>query len=294
MKHYLDFISKSVDSEILEPISDSDIINIHRICKSQDDLGSNLLNKRRQEWLPAVEGEIISRKAVLQKAKEEEALEKVKDEAPEPKKETEEEEDPEDEDGEEQEEEKEESDDDDEDESEGDKDEFLKKSEVLNDLYIEKSSFETELRGIEFVEDPKYDLRKSEVLNRLESIDNLIKDLEKGKKYEIGQISEKTGLKKVAEGKWVDTKTRKEVKSGEDLKLKDLAENLNESRVKTSELLESVKNSHTSRVEGTKVTKEEAEKLLKIYGLLDVSGQSKFNQMKAHELLRAYEKELKM
>lgn len=43
-----------------------------------------------------------------------------------------------------------------------------------------------------------------------------VNTLSKGRQYQIGEISQTTGLKKVAPGKWVDPKTGKEVKSNEE------------------------------------------------------------------------------
>lgn len=47
------------------------------------------------------------------------------------------------------------------------------------------------------------------VMNINEISDLLLEDLQKAKKYEVGQVSEATGKKKVAEGKWEDVKQDK-------------------------------------------------------------------------------------
>jgi hypothetical protein len=73
-----------------------------------------------------------------------------------------------------------------------------------------------------------------------------------------------------------------------------IKESVNESRAKTSDLLSTVVRGSSTRVEGTKVSKIDAEKLIKIYNLMDMSGRRKFDEMKVSDLLKAYAEELKM
>lgn len=71
-----------------------------------------------------------------------------------------------------------------------------------------------------------------------------------------------------------------------------LNENLNESRVPTSKQLSYVVSGNMSRVEGTKISKEDAQKLINIYKLMDTGGQRIFDQKKVKDLLAAYSNEL--
>lgn len=79
------------------------------------------------------------------------------------------------------------------------------------------------------------------------SKEDYVEALEKAKQYEIGEISQSTGLKKVGEGKWVDPKTGKRVKNEEKTagdKTKKKEEDSKEKTPKTDEeLSEHAKNS---------------------------------------------------
>jgi len=61
-----------------------------------------------------------------------------------------------------------------------------------------------------------------------------------------------------------------------------------ESRATTSKLLAMIINGNTTHIEGVKVDKDTAEKLLKIYDLMDVSGQMTFDKTKIMDILVAY------
>jgi hypothetical protein len=54
------------------------------------------------------------------------------------------------------------------------------------------------------------------------------------------------------------------------------------------DLLQSVSRGDTSYVKGVKVDKKQADTLIKIYDLLDVSGQRKFDAMPADKLVRVF------
>jgi hypothetical protein len=80
--------------------------------------------------------------------------------------------------------------------------------------------------------------------------------INKGSKtYEVGQISQTTGLKKVAPGKWIDPKTGKEVKTDENGSIQGAKkEPIDVSKMSDKELLEYAKNS--SEADLQKVIKE--------------------------------------
>ena len=75
--------------------------------------------------------------------------------------------------------------------------------------------------------------------------------------------------------------------------LKMFEEFLNEARVPTSKQLGYIISGDMSRVEGTKISKEDAQKLLNIYNLMNTGGQRMFDQKSVKDLLSAYAKELK-
>lgn len=59
-------------------------------------------------------------------------------------------------------------------------------------------------------------------------------------------------------------------------------------KVSMFDLLQSVSRGETSYVKGVKVDKKQADTLIKIYDLLDVSGQRKFDAMPADKLVRVF------
>ena len=67
------------------------------------------------------------------------------------------------------------------------------------------------------------------------SEEQYLESLEKARKYQIGEISQTTGLKKVKEGVWVDPNTGKQVKSDEDGKSKESKVDDFKERVKHSQ-----------------------------------------------------------
>lgn len=69
------------------------------------------------------------------------------------------------------------------------------------------------------------------------------------------------------------------------IKLKEL---ISEGSAPASKLLKTIVDGDTNSVNGVKIDKKSAETLLKIYKLLDVSGQRNFDKMSADKLMRAF------
>lgn len=66
--NFQDLLHKAPSTTTVEVLNDQELITMHQLCKS-DIGGSNLLEKRKSQWLPIVEGEIVKRKDEIEKGK---------------------------------------------------------------------------------------------------------------------------------------------------------------------------------------------------------------------------------